>query len=125
MCLARSKAAIVHPRSFFNEWLIVFLCAGISVFTTVTLADSGQKAAEGDGGLASTQYRSTGEFEVLMDGLALPDSNKRFGQALSGSVLPRPTIHLTAPEKAFVQDISITVLRKAYDKVGYELVVHK
>lgn len=123
--LGRSKAAIVLPRSFFREWLIVFLYLGISVFTTVTMADPGREAAEGDDGLASTQYRSTDEFEVLLDGPALRDSNKRFGQALSGSVLPRPTIHLAAPEKAFVQDISIKVLRKAYDKLGYELVVHE
>lgn len=42
-----------------------------------------------------------------------------------GSVPARPTINLAAPEKAFIQDISIRVLRKAYDKLGYQLVVHK
>ncbi|WP_375191869.1 substrate-binding periplasmic protein [Marinobacter sp.] len=109
MVLCRSKATAVNRRSRFRDWLPVCLCAGISCFATATSADPGGAVVEQDHQVASIHYPSTEGGEE---------------RAVGGSSL-RPTIHLTAPEDAFVQDVSIRVLRKAYDRLGYELVVHK
>lgn len=125
MFLARSNAAIVHPRSFYSGWLIVCLCAGITSFTTATLAEPRSEAAEQDGYYEPTQYLFTEDIGELTEGLTLEDSIDRFGRPLSGRVSARPTINLAAPENGFVQDISIRILRKAYDKLGYQLVVHE
>ena len=121
MFLARPKAAIVHSRSFYKGWLLVCLCAVLTSYTTATLAEPGREAAGQDDYSASTQYPSTENIEKL----TLEDSTERFGRPLTGSVPARPTIHLATPENASIQDISIKILQKAYDKLGYQLVVHK
>lgn len=108
MVLFRSKATAVYIRSCFRDWLPVCLCAGISCFATSTSADPGGEVAEQDNQVASIHYPP-----------------KEGGEERAGGPSVRPTIHLTAPEDAFVQDVSIRVLRKAYDRLGYELVVHK
>lgn len=41
------------------------------------------------------------------------------------SVQARPVIALSTSENAFVQDISIQVLKKAYDKLGYQIEINK
>ncbi|KZY32441.1 MULTISPECIES: ABC transporter substrate-binding protein [unclassified Oleiphilus] len=38
---------------------------------------------------------------------------------------PQSVIALTAPENAFVQDISVQVLKKAYNKIGYQVEIHR
>lgn len=121
MFLARPKAVIIHSRSFYKGWLIVCLWAALTSYTTATLAEPGNEAAEQDDYSASTQYLSTADIEEL----TLDDSTEPFGRTLTGSVPARPTIHLATPENAPIQDISIRILRKAYDKLGYHLVVHK
>lgn len=125
MFLARSKAAVVHPRSFQKGWLVVWLCAGISSFTTVTLAESKGEVDKREHYLASTQYLYTGGIDEHVESQPLKDSIERVRRPVSGSFIAQPTIYLSAPEKAFVQDISIRVLREAYDKLGYKLVVQK
>ncbi|WP_148312768.1 hypothetical protein [Marinobacter similis] len=125
MFLARFKAAIVHPRSFYTGWLIVCLYAGIASSTTATLAEPGSETSGQGGYSASTQYLFTEDIEELTEGHTLEDSADRFGRPLSASVPARPTINLAAPENGFVQDISVRILRKAYDKLGYQLVVHE
>ena len=121
MFIVRSKAAIVRPRSFYTRLLNVCLYAGVTLFTTVTLADPGSESAGQNEHLASTHPPSTEDIEELN----LDSSPERFGQPISASTPARPTINLAAPGKAFVQDISIRVLQEAYDKLGYKLVVHK
>ena len=37
----------------------------------------------------------------------------------------QPVIALTTPENAFVQAISVQVLKKAYNKLGYQVEIHK
>lgn len=126
MFIARPRASVVHPQRFYTGWLIVCLCAGItSSFTTATSAEPGNEVAEQDDYFGSIRYFSTEDIEELRDELALEDLTERSGRTSSESDPARPIINLAAPEKAFVQEISIRILRKAYHELGYHLVVQK